>query len=103
MKSIQAGYETDLVLKKVISELALKVDSKKHYSLSQGVLRRKNKVVIPNVVQLKESILNWLHCSGSGGHSGRDATTQRVKGIFYWKGMAKDIQAYIRGCAVCQQ
>lgn len=38
-----------------------------------------------------------------GGHSGRDVTHQRVKNIFYWKGMIKDIQQYIRSCSVCQQ
>ena len=28
---------------------------------------------------------------------------QRVKGVFYWKGVAKDIQAYLRNCSVCQR
>lgn len=30
-------------------------------------------------------------------------TLQRVKGLFYWKGMTKDIQAYLRSCTICQQ
>lgn len=36
------------------------------------------------------NLLGWLHGSGQGGHSGRDVTLQRVKSLFYWKGMAKD-------------
>lgn len=52
---------------------------------------------------LRNAILEWLNESGSGGHSGRDATYQRVKSLFYWKGMNKDIQSYIRSCRVCQQ
>lgn len=35
--------------------------------------------------------------------TGRDATHQCVKSLFYWKGMSKDIQSYIRSCSVCQQ
>ena len=30
-------------------------------------------------------------------------TVQRVKSLFYWKGLARDIQAYLRGCGVCQR
>ena len=48
-------------------------------------------------------MLEWLHCSGQGGHSGRDVTMQRVKGLFYWKRMIKDIQYYLRSCSVCQR
>lgn len=54
-------------------------------------------------ISVRNSILQWPHCSGSSGHSGRDATHQIVKGLFYWKGMTKNIQAYIRSCSVCQQ
>lgn len=46
--------------------------------------------------------MEWLHSSGVGGHSGRGATMQRVKGLFYWKGLSKDVHAYIRSCGVCQ-
>lgn len=69
----------------------------------QGILRWKNKIVVPNVVALKDLILEWLHGSGQGGHSGRDVTVQRVKSLFYWKGLTKDIQAYFHSCRICQQ
>ncbi|KAG7579311.1 Integrase catalytic core [Arabidopsis thaliana x Arabidopsis arenosa] len=103
MKEIQAGYANDVVLQDIITALQQKPDSKRHYSWVQGILRRKSKIVIPSDGELKNTILQWLHCSGVGGHSGRDVTHQRVKGLFYWKGMVKDIQSFIRSCGVCQQ
>lgn len=103
MKEIQAGYETDTVLKNLIAELVKSPGSKKHYTWVQGVLRRKSKIVVPMIITLRDTILEWLHGSGIGGHAGRDVTHQKVKGIFYWKGMAKNIQAYIRSCSICQQ
>lgn len=48
-------------------------------------------------------ILHWLHDSPIEGHSGRDVTAARVKSLFFWKGMAKDIQHYVRNCDVCQR
>lgn len=103
MKDIQNSYATDVLLQDIISALKSNPDAKKHYSWTQEVLRRKSKIVVPNKVELKNTILQWLHGSGVGGHSGRDATHQKVKGIFYWKGMSKDIQQFIRSCTVCQQ
>lgn len=46
-------------------------------------------------------ILEWLHGSGQGGHSGRDVTIKMVKILFYRTGLAKD-QSYLRRCKVCQ-
>jgi len=103
LKDIQAGYDADVEVQSIISALKLNGDAKNHYSWGQGVLRRKNKIVVPMNNAIRNSILQWLHCSGMGGHSGREVTHQRVKGLFYWKGMVKDIQAFIRSCGTCQQ
>ncbi|CAA7033213.1 unnamed protein product [Microthlaspi erraticum] len=103
IQQIQAGYDSDIELQELIGELKLKPQARKHYSWSQNIVRRKSKIVVPHTPLLRGKILDWLHSSGSGGHSGRDAMHQRVKGLFYWKGMSKDIQAFIRACPVCQQ
>lgn len=103
LKEIKRSYTDDVLLREVIEALKKKTDAKKHITWSQETLRRKGKLVIPAVFELKNKILAWLHGSSSSGHSGRDATHQRVKSLFYWKGMSKDIQSYIRSCSVCQQ
>lgn len=46
--------------------------------------------------------MNWLHSSSAGGHSGHDSTATRIKYLFFWKGMSKDIQHFVRNCRVCQ-
>lgn len=38
-----------------------------------------------------------------GGHSGRDNTAARIKSLFFWKGMTREIQAYVRECTTCQR
>lgn len=103
LQKIQACYDTDAEVKALIEDLKVNYAARKHFVWSRGILRRKSKLVVPFDLDFRNSILQWLHCSGVGGHSRRDATHQRVKNIFYWKGMSKDIQAYIRSCSVCQQ
>lgn len=44
-----------------------------------------------------------LHDSGLGGHSGVHATYQRIRGLFSWKGLKKDVQQYVLSCETCQQ
>lgn len=102
LKQIQEDYGNDEALQKVIQGLQRDPKFKKHYTWFQDILRRKNKIVVPNKVALRNSILEWLHGSCQGGHSGRDVTIQRVTSLFYKKGLAKDIQAYLRSCVICQ-
>lgn len=89
-------------MKQLIEQLQKDPKSKKHYSWVQNVLRRKSKISVLAIRALRNKILEWLHGLGIGGHSGRDATMQRMKALFYWKGLSKDILAFIRSCGVCQ-
>lgn len=52
---------------------------------------------------LKLQILKWLYDSTIGGQSGRDSTLHRVKTLFFWKGMHKEIQIYVRHYSTCQK
>ncbi|CAH9108944.1 unnamed protein product [Cuscuta europaea] len=72
------------------------------YSMQNGLIRRKGKIVIGDDISLKQKILMWHHASGEVGHSGRDATIRRIKTIFYWKGLNKEVSNFIRNCVVCQ-
>ena len=103
LQQIKNAYTSDPTLHNLIDDLERTPTSHPQFTWSRGLLRRKSKLVVPGNVTIRNAILEWLHCSGIGGHSGRDATHQRVKSLFYWKGMSKDIQAFVRSCSVCQQ
>ncbi len=47
--------------------------------------------------------MEQFHNSALGGHSGVLHTYQRIKGHFYWLGMKKQIEEFIKDCAVCAQ
>lgn len=51
---------------------------------------------------LRLKLLQWGHDSPVGCHSGRDATIKRIKGLFHWKGLNKEVSAYVRNCRRCQ-
>ena len=52
--------------------------------------------------ELRERLLHWVHDAPTGGHAGREVTLKKLQQLFYWKGMTKDVQSYVRMCTVCQ-
>ncbi|KAA0059567.1 Ty3/gypsy retrotransposon protein [Cucumis melo var. makuwa] len=74
-----------------------------HYTLQQGVLKFKGRLVIPSNSTLLPTILHTYHDSVFGGHSGFLRTYKRLTGELYWKGMKKDIIRYCEECAICQR
>lgn len=73
-----------------------------NFTFQDGLLRSKNRVVIGPDDELKGFILQWMHNSSQGGHSGKDGTLQRVKHLFYWKGITNSVTNFVRQCLVCQ-
>lgn len=90
MPEIEASWETDLELKELIAKL--KNEEQKQvgpYTWVGETLRRKGKIVIGNSVELKRKIMQLMHESAQGGHSGSLATTKRIGMNFYWKGLER--------------
>lgn len=103
LDKIKASWVQDLVLQQLIAEKQQDNSSYPKFSWHRDELRRKGKLVIGSDPTLKTLILKWLHDSPYGGHSGRDVTSARIKSLFFWKGMNKDIQHYVRSCDTCQR
>jgi hypothetical protein len=102
MDQIKASWDSDATLTKIISELHVDPSTHSKFSWANRELRRKGKLVVGNNVELKQQIMHWMHNSAAGGHSGRDNTSARIKSLFFWKGLVKDVQQYIRNCKICQ-
>jgi len=73
----------DANLQQLVQELKTDPNSHKYYHWINEELRRKGKLVVGNDVELRQSILQWLHSSPAGRHLGITTTMQRVKYILY--------------------
>ena len=72
------------------------------YHQFHDILFFKGRIILGKNSKLKDQVLQALHDSPSGGHSGYQANLKRIKRDFYWKGMHKDTKQYIRACDTCQ-
>ncbi|KAJ1396383.1 Retrotransposon gag domain [Sesbania bispinosa] len=89
---IRATWLTDVNLRKLIKEIQKGSAVHKHYTWHNEELRRKGRLVVGNDSKLREELLQWLHSSGASGHSGINATMQRIKAVLHWKGLTTDVK-----------
>lgn len=75
----------------------------KHYTVREGLLYWKDRLVIPIEEALIQRILQEYHSSPIGGHAGITRTLARLKAQFYWPKMQEQVQEYVQNCVICQQ
>jgi hypothetical protein len=78
--------------------------NKESYTLgTDGLLLYKNRVYVPNVQELKLTILKEMHNMAYVGHPGYQNTVAAVKSHYFWPGLKKEIIEYITKCMECQK
>ena len=74
------------------------------YTISKNdLLLYKQRIVVPDVPELKLSILESRHDSPLAGHFGQEKTYQLLSRDFYWPGMTKDVKDYVNRCYDCNR
>uniref|UniRef100_A0A2N9FYD2 Integrase catalytic domain-containing protein n=1 Tax=Fagus sylvatica TaxID=28930 RepID=A0A2N9FYD2_FAGSY len=68
-----------------------------------GLVWYQGQLVIPATSQYNTHMIREYHDTPIGGHLGVLQTHKRVAANFFWRGMKRDIQNYIRQCDVCQR
>jgi hypothetical protein len=87
----------------MILKLAIQFDSVPHFSLSAGILRYKSRIWVGANVPLQLKLMHACHASALGGHSGLPITYMRMKQMFAWKGMKKDVSQFVKNCLTCSR
>ena len=70
------------------------------WEFKEGVLFFKSRIYLNSDSSLLSVIIQEFH---SSTHKGILKTLQRIRSVFFWVGMKKQIQDYIRHCNVCQR
>lgn len=100
---LQNQIDRDPFIAKLKADILAGNSHPKGYSINQGVLRFKGRLVIPERSQLVKILLHEYHDSPLGGHSGDFKTYQRLAREWYWPGMHRKVQQYVLACPTCQQ
>jgi transposase InsO family protein len=72
------------------------------YALQHGLIRYQGRIWLGTNSALQTKLISAFHASAIGGHSGAQATYQRLKRLFAWQGMKLAVTDFVRQCDVCQ-
>jgi hypothetical protein len=97
------SYATDQFVQDLIQQLALSSPNSEGYSLYQGIIRLGQQIWVGENSVLRTKLIHAFHSSAVGGHSGVQATYNRLKKQFQWRGMKHDVDSFVKQCCVCQQ
>ncbi|XP_071933149.1 uncharacterized protein [Coffea arabica] len=70
---------------------------------SEGVLRFRDRIVIPADEEIRKEILEESHRSKYTIHPGVIKMYHDVKGLYWWEGLKKDVAEFVQRCLICQQ
>ena len=73
------------------------------YELKNGLVLHNGKLCVPNDATIRLDIMHDCHDARVAGHLGAKRTIAKVAERFFWQGMAKEIQHYVKTCESCQR
>ena len=103
LQEVLNSYEVDPDAQTLLQKLAISAADTSEYSLEKGVIKHQGRIWIGANQALRTKLISAFHASAVGGHSGIQATYQRVRKLFVWTGLKQDIIDFVHQCAVCQQ
>lgn len=106
LERIKLGYAEDPFYCGKSAE-AKAIRAKEGLELHNGVWWKvdgnSRRVAVPGYQAYTEAILFEAHDAPSAGHAGVAKTLARVKQHWWWPTLARDVEAYVRECDMCQR
>lgn len=95
LQEVLNSYEVDLDAQTLLQKLAISAADTSEYSLEKGVIKHQGRIWIGANQALRTKLISAFHASAVGGHSGIQATYQRVRKLFVWTGLKQDIIDFV--------
>ncbi|KAJ4773419.1 polyprotein [Rhynchospora pubera] len=95
-EKVKGSYEGDSMAHRMLTELKEEIHLG-DWSYQEGLLKKKNKWYVGSHGTVRQKIVTEFHSSTIGGHSGMQATYQRIKRHFYWQGLKKKVCDFEQG------
>jgi hypothetical protein len=84
-------YANDDKCKELLAQLAINPDCNQDYTLKNGILMYKNKILVGNHIQMNKNLMAAFHKSEIGGHSGERVTFHILQLVLFWPKMRKEV------------
>jgi hypothetical protein len=96
------SQEKDSETQQKVQEIRKDPQAHPHFQEKGGVLYHKGRIYLPGGDELAKDLIKECHDTLQAGHGGVSKTYQKLKKLFFWKGMKKDVKTYVKECPTCQ-
>lgn len=103
LEEVVLSYESDPMRQKILVAKAIDSNSYPEFSKVGDILRYNSRILVGSNSTLRNLIISNLHSYALGGHSGNQATYQRIRALFYWLGLKGQVIAFVQSCETCQK
>nr|XP_027098927.1 uncharacterized protein LOC113718211 [Coffea arabica] len=103
MQELQDSYSSDEHCRDIIALILLDPTSQPKYEWNNDLLKYDGRIYVGSSSGLRDKIIQALHSSALGGHSGQRGCWQRIKSLFYWPTMKQNVIQFIQSCDTCQR
>ena len=103
VKEVARSYDHTPWVQDITTQLAIHAVESSGYTISNGLVRFKGRLVIGDAEALKGRVIVFLHGSAVGGRSGIQAIYQKVRQLFFWLGKKKAVVSFLLSPEVCQR
>ncbi|XP_042972693.1 uncharacterized protein LOC122304485 [Carya illinoinensis] len=93
---LKGSYSLCLRIADIVTKLQLGEPGPKHFSMQQGLLLRKGKMVVVPASSMQSKILEYIHNNPHAGHVGYHKTLHRARRDFWREGMRKDVRKLVK-------
>lgn len=97
LEELKAGYASDSYYSREPKSSGLKFNEESGLWYLNG-----DRIAVPNVATVRQTILAECHDCPSAGHQGVTKTLQRVARHFWWPHMGRSVHSYVTSCSSCQ-
>lgn len=98
LEHMRAGYKLDASFtnKEFVAKHKLNQDK-------DGLWRKGQRLVVPDIPELKEQLFLGAHAHVYSGHFGVQKTEEQLERLFWWPGLRPYVKAEIKKCDACQR
>src|SRR5262249_18468492 len=99
---LKQEYTTLPAFVQLIAELVAGSPLKWNLRWFNDLLFKDHQLFLVSTSSLIPLILEEFHSIPTAGHFGVKKTYQRILAQFYWPGVKRDVELFVRGCLTCQ-
>lgn len=96
------SYEGDEFANQRISECTIEPQGVSFFYYQDGLLRFKGRLYVGKTTELRNKIIQNMHESSMGGHSGIENTYQKINQTFFWPELRQEVKEWVKACHICQ-